>query len=145
MTCYDILTLQWSCIGADKCTVVNNGLFKSAFTDSPSADCCPRLTPHPALLRYKAVRRWPSLMDFMHHLNVSHMSNTLIFPTLPWVRKYVLSQVCTLCRCSSTFTAGVNRHTLRHYLRTGSFVCVSDLGIRGTRGDEPQSVWGSFF
>ena len=131
MTCYDILNLQWSRIGADKCTVVKNGLSKSAFIESTSTDCCLRLTTHSTLLGYEAVHRRPSLMDFMHHLNISHMSNIFIFLTIPWVRRYVLSEVCMLCSCSSRFAAGVNWHSLLHYLRMRSFICI--FGFRNQR------------
>lgn len=131
MTCYDVLRCQWPCIGADRCTVVKNGLFRSAFIESTSADCCLRLTTHPTLLGYEAVHRPPSLMDFMHHLNISHMSDIFIFLSIPWVRRYVLSQVCMLCSCSSRFAAGVNRHALLHYLRMWSFICIS--GCRNQR------------
>lgn len=145
MTCYDVLSLQWSHIGADKCTVLKNGLFKSAFIESTFADCCLRLTTHPTLPGYEVVHRQPSLMDFMHHLNISHLSNIFIFLTIPWVRRYVLSEVCMLCSCSSRFAAGVSRHTLLRYLGMWSFICISGFrNQRYSRRPAPKCL-GFFF
>lgn len=105
--------------------------FSTAFIESTSTDCCLRLTSHPALLGYEAVHRRPSLMDFMHYLNICHMSNLLVLLPIPWVCRYVLSEAWMLCSCSSRLAAGLTQHTLVRFLRMWSSVCIA--GFRNQR------------
>jgi len=138
----DMLSSRRSRRGADKCTVLKDGLCNSAVVGSPSSDCWRRFNHTANVAGIPGCSQAAQLDGF-------HAPLPQKAPVPRTHRSHPLGLAGMLClqsACSAPAAVQLGyAGTLRHApAGCGPLFSFLDLGTRGIWGEEPWSVWGAF-